>query len=72
MALTYRLAQPSDNPRMQDLVAKITMPGPAEMCFQRQPDFFIGAHAQAEGYQLLTRDAGRYRSYFPGIDLISP
>ena len=36
------------------------------------PDFFIGAHAQAEGYQLLTRDAGRYRSYFPGIDLISP
>jgi len=36
------------------------------------PDFFIGAHAQAEGFQLLTRDAGRYRSYFPGIDLISP
>jgi predicted nucleic acid-binding protein len=36
------------------------------------PDFFIGAHAQAEGYQLLTRDAGRYRSYFSGIDLISP
>jgi predicted nucleic acid-binding protein len=36
------------------------------------PDFFIGAHAQAEGFQLLTRDAGRYRSYFPGIDLICP
>ena len=36
------------------------------------PDFFIGAHAQAEGYRLLTRDAGRYRSYFPGIDLICP
>jgi hypothetical protein len=36
------------------------------------PDFFIGAHAQAEGYKLLTRDAGRYRSYFPGIDLICP
>ena len=36
------------------------------------PDFFIGAHAQAEGFQLLTRDAGRYRSYFPDIDLISP
>lgn len=36
------------------------------------PDFFIGAHAQAEGFQLLTRDAGRYRSCFPGIDLICP
>jgi predicted nucleic acid-binding protein len=36
------------------------------------PDFFIGAHAQADGHQLLTRDAGRYRNYFPDIDLISP
>lgn len=36
------------------------------------PDFFIGAHAQAEGYQLLTRDAGRYQSYFPKIKLICP
>jgi predicted nucleic acid-binding protein len=36
------------------------------------PDFFVGAHAQAEGYQLLTRDAGRYKTYFPGIDLICP
>lgn len=36
------------------------------------PDFFIGAHAQAEGYQLLTRDAGRYKTYFPKIKLICP
>jgi len=36
------------------------------------PDFFIGAHAQAEGYQLLTRDAGRYQTYFPKIKLICP
>ena len=36
------------------------------------PDFFIGAHAQAEGYQLLTRDAGRYKAYFPNIKLICP
>ena len=36
------------------------------------PDFFIGAHAQAEGYQLLTRDAGRYKAYFPKIKLICP
>lgn len=36
------------------------------------PDFFIGAHAQADGHKLLTRDAGRYKTYFPKIKLICP
>jgi predicted nucleic acid-binding protein len=36
------------------------------------PDFFIGAHAQAEGHKLLTRDAGRYKTYFPKIKMICP
>jgi predicted nucleic acid-binding protein len=36
------------------------------------PDFFIGAHAAVEGLTLLTRDATRYRTYFPSIKLISP
>ena len=36
------------------------------------PDFFIGAHAVAQGYKLLTRDAGRYKTYFPSVDLICP
>lgn len=36
------------------------------------PDFFIGAHAAVEGLQLLTRDAARYRTYFPGIRIIAP
>lgn len=36
------------------------------------PDFFIGAHAEAAGMRLLTRDGGRYRSYFPDVPLIAP
>jgi hypothetical protein len=36
------------------------------------PDFYIGAHAVSAGLILLTRDAGRYRTYFPKVRLISP
>ncbi len=36
------------------------------------PDFFIGAQAQVERCPLLTRDAARYRSYFPALELICP
>jgi len=36
------------------------------------PDFFIGAHAAVAGIPLLTRDARRYRTYFPAVELISP
>lgn len=36
------------------------------------PDFFIGAHAIIADWPLLTRDTGRYRSYFPKLRLISP
>lgn len=35
-------------------------------------DFFIGAHAAVAGCALLTRDARRYRTYFPTVDLITP
>jgi predicted nucleic acid-binding protein len=36
------------------------------------PDFYIGAHAAVAGYRLLTRDANRYRTYYPTIDIVAP
>lgn len=36
------------------------------------PDFLIGAHAAVSDYQLITRDKGRFSSYFPYVELIMP
>ena len=36
------------------------------------PDFYIGAHAAIRGYRLLSRDRGRYATYFPTLQIIAP
>jgi predicted nucleic acid-binding protein len=36
------------------------------------PDFFIGAHAAITKAPLITRDSGRYRTYFPTVQLLAP
>ena len=36
------------------------------------PDFYIGAHAAIAGFTLLTRDARRYKTYFPSLQIIAP
>jgi predicted nucleic acid-binding protein len=35
-------------------------------------DFLIGANAQSRGVPLITRDVGRYKTYFPDLPLIAP
>jgi predicted nucleic acid-binding protein len=39
---------------------------------QELPDFFTGAHAAVEGRPLLARDATRFRTRFPRLEVLAP
>jgi predicted nucleic acid-binding protein len=46
--------------------------GKASIARAPLPDFLIGAHAEAEGLPLVTRDPDRIRTYFPRVKLLAP
>ena len=71
MTITVRLGTPADNPKIQDLVSKITMPGVATMCFQRSPDFFTGAKIIGDEFVLTVADDSERPDVLAGLTVIS-
>ncbi|MCH8179022.1 MAG: hypothetical protein IIA02_04455 [Proteobacteria bacterium] len=71
MAITIRIGTPADNAKIQDLVAKITMPGPAQMCFQRAPDFFTGAKVIGDEFVLTVAEDDERPEVLAGLTVIS-
>ena len=87
VSVAYRQATELDATLMRLRIQRADLPweaahlaGQAFLKYRRQggirlsplPDFYIGAHAQVAGMPLLTRDAPRYRTYFPKVSLIAP
>lgn len=87
LAIGYKKAEDLDEDLRESGFQKIELPyaagflaGKVFLKYRRRggvkraplPDFYIGAHAQVANFQLLTRDAARYRAYFPKLKLIAP
>ncbi|MDE2401215.1 MAG: hypothetical protein KGL90_06085 [Burkholderiales bacterium] len=71
MAITVRLGTEADNPKIQDLVAKITMPGLAQMCFQRAPNFFVGSKVIGDEFIMTVADDSERPDVLAGLTVIS-
>lgn len=71
MAITVRQGSSADNAKMQDLITKITMPGVAQMCFQRAPDFFVGAKVIGDEFVLTVADDDERPDVLAGLTVIS-
>jgi GNAT superfamily N-acetyltransferase len=71
MAITIRTGTQADNAKIHDLIAKITMPGPAHMCFQRSPDFFMGAQVVGDDFVLTVADDDERPEVLAGLTVIS-
>ena len=87
VSMGYRTMDGVDLPLSSDLFVREPLPwaaafraGKAYEQYRRRggikrlplPDFYIGAHAEVTGMRLLTRDAPRYRTYFPTVEIIAP
>ena len=87
VSMGYRTMDGVDLPLSPDLIVREPLPwaaafraGKAYEQYRRRggikrlplPDFYIGAHAEVTGMRLLTRDAPRYRTYFPTVEIIAP
>ena len=87
VSIRYSTLEQLDDDLSVDYFARLSIPWEAAFLagkvfarYKRQggtrrsplPDFFIGAHAAVTGMTLLTRDARRYRAYFPKLKIIAP
>jgi predicted nucleic acid-binding protein len=87
VSVVYPAVEDVEDALPQDYFLRAYLPWEAAFlaakCFERYrrrggtkrsplPDFYIGAHAAVAGMTLLTRDARRYRTYFPKLRIIAP